>query len=69
MLAKLWTIIDVIKGALALFKQVRKWVKESQKNEIDKQAMEREQAVEDLKKAQTKEEFLEAQKRISKNLP
>lgn len=67
MFAKIWSVIQTIRAVIDLFKQVRKLVKENQKNEIDRQKSERRQAIEDLKNAKTEEDFWNAQRRISRN--
>ena len=69
MFANFWSIIQTIRTIFSFIKQVQVWVKESRKNEIDRQKTEREKALEDLKNAKTREEFMEAQKRIAGNMP
>lgn len=69
MLANLWSAFQTLRMLLDFFIQVKAWVKESEKAKADQKAEYLRKALEDLKNAKTKEEFIDAQKRVAANMP
>jgi hypothetical protein len=54
---------------LDFFSQVKDWVKENEKAKIDERSRALEKALDDAANAKTKEEFIDAQKRVAANQP
>ena len=69
MLTKIWTLVQTIRMLLDFFSQVKDWVKENEKAKIDERSRALEKALDDAANAKTKEEFIDAQKRVAANQP
>ncbi len=64
MLSKLWTIIQTVKEVVGLIKQALAFIKSYQKERIDEKGQEREASIDEIKKAQARDEFEQAQRDI-----
>lgn len=69
MFSKLWVLLDILKRLLNFWDWIQNYLDKRKKaKEAEKKAAHK-QAVEDLKKAKTDEEFKDAQRRIVRNKP
>lgn len=62
-------ISTIIKALMGLWSAIQTWREEQRRKEVEAKNQKQDKAVEDLKRAQTEEEFNRAQEEIVKNSP
>lgn len=68
-MAKFWALIEIIRAIFRLWNEFRAWQEREREAEAARKRIERDKAIEDLKKAKTDEEIWDAQDRIVSNKP